>query len=75
MTLSFSRSLYDPDAVRQTAAAYAELATWTVTVGDHTVAVTCVEPTDEIPDLTDHFANHALHLTIANARRAAEGAQ
>lgn len=75
MTLSFSRSLYDVGAVQQTVAAYSELATWTVTVDDHTVAVSCADPSPDIPDLTDHFANHALHLSIANTRRAAEGAQ
>ncbi|HCH65835.1 MAG: hypothetical protein CL927_17340 [Deltaproteobacteria bacterium] len=73
MTLMFSRSLYDPDALRETVAAYGELATWTITVDDHTIAVVCTDPSPEIPDLTDHFANHALHLSIANARRSSEG--
>ena len=75
MTLSFSRSLYDPDAIRQTVEAYAELARWSVTVDDNAIAVVCSDPSTDIPGLADHFANHALHLSIANARRAVEGAQ
>jgi hypothetical protein len=74
MSLTFSRSLYSVDAIRETAEAYGELARWTVTVDDHSVLVTMEEPSD-IADLSDHFANHALHLTIASARRAIEGAQ
>ena len=74
MTLSFSRSLYDADAIRETAAASAGLATWTVTVEQYTVSVVCTDPSPDIPDLPDHFANHALHLSIANTRRAAGGA-
>ena len=74
MTLSFSRSLYDADAIRETAEAYAELATWTVIVEQYSVSVVCTDPNPDIADLSDHFANHALHLSIANTRRAAGGA-
>lgn len=75
MTLQFSRSIYDADAVQATVAAFGELATWSVEIDEHGVTVHMTDPTPEIDDLADHFANHALHLTITSARRSAEGAQ
>jgi len=75
MTLHFSRSIYDADAVQQTVAAYAALGTFTVNVDDHSVVVELSNPSPDIPDLADHFANHVLHLSITTARRAIEGAQ
>lgn len=74
-TLHFSRSLYSPAAIRETAEAYGSLATWSVSEDEHTVTVTMTGATDEIDHLADHFANHALHLSIATVRRSAEGAQ
>jgi hypothetical protein len=75
MTLHFSLSIYDAASIEQTVAAYAELATFQVQVDAHTVSVEMTDMSPDIDDLADHFANHALHLSITTARRAVEGAQ
>jgi hypothetical protein len=75
MTLLFSRSLYNAHAIEQTVAAYEELASFTVKVDQYSVRVGISDPDPGIADLADHFANHALHLSITTARRAIEGAQ
>lgn len=66
--LGFTRSLYTPEAVEAAARAYADLARVEVTVGDHEVVAVLHEPDTRVPDLADHFANHALHETIVRAR-------
>ena len=75
MTLHFSRSLYDAAAIEQTVAAYAGLASFELRVDAHSVVVEVTDLSADIADLTDHFANHALHLSITATRRAIEGAQ
>lgn len=80
MTLDFSTSLYREDAIREAAAIYAGLATISVHADGHSVSVTLTNLSpdldhDTATDLADHFANHALHLSITSARRAVEGAQ
>lgn len=71
--LDFSRSLYDLDAVQAAAAAYAELATFEVESTDSQVTVRVSDPHPGVPDLVDHFSNHALYATVTGRRRAAEG--
>ena len=75
MTLQFSRSLYNQAAIDATVEAFSELATFTVTVDEHGFVVEMSDVTPDIDDFEDHFANHALHLSITMTRRAAEGAQ
>ena len=80
MTLEFSTSLYREDAIREAAAVYGGLATISVNADGHFVSVTLTDvspdlDSDTARDLADHFANHALHLSITSARRAVEGAQ
>ena len=75
MTLQFSRSLYEQAAIEATVEAFSELASFAVTSYEHGFVVEIRDATPEIDDLSDHFANHALHLSITMTRRAAEGAQ
>lgn len=70
--ITFDRSLYSPEAVQAAAAAYAEHAKITVTVGDDSVEATISETGDHDPAAITHaFANHALHETIQGRRQAA----
>jgi len=75
MTLQFSRSLYDVAAVEATVAAFAALATWSVSEDESGIKVEMRDPSGDIDDLADHFANHVLHTSITMTRRAALGAQ
>ena len=75
MTLQFSRSLYEQAAIEATVEAFSELASFAVTSDEHGFVVEIRDATPEIDDLSDHFANHALPLSITMTRRAAEGAQ
>lgn len=75
MTLQFSRSLYDRAAVEATIEAFADLATWTVSEDDGGIKVEMRDPSGDIDDLADHFANHVLHASITLTRRSALGAQ
>ena len=68
-TLEFSCSLYPQSAIEETATAYAELAEVEVEAQDSFVRVV-LRPKVEIDDLSDHFANHALHLSIVQSRGA-----
>jgi len=75
MTLQFSRSLYEQAAIEATVAAFSELATFTVQADEDGIKVEMTDASPDVDDLADHFANHALHLSITMTRRAAEGAQ
>ena len=75
MTLEFSRSLYGQAAIEASVEAFSELATFVVTADEHGFVVELRDITPDIEDLADHFANHALHLSITMTRRSAEGAQ
>ena len=69
-TLEFSCSIYHQAAIEETAAAYSELADCDVEATEGSIRVK-LSPKTEIDDLADHFANHALHLSIVESRGAA----
>ena len=65
----FSRSLYEPEAVRAAAEAYAELATIDVQLLGDDVQVDISKPDPDVQDvLIDEFCNHVLHETIVRSR-------
>ena len=71
-TLSFSRSLYAPEAVDEAVAAYARLARFEVALAEHEIRVTVADPRAEVAaQLVDAFSNHVLFATIVRSRSAA----
>ena len=68
-TLEFSCSIYSQSAIEETVSAYAELMDCEVLATESSVRVK-LNPKTEIDDLSDHFANHALHLSIVESRGA-----
>ena len=74
-TLTFSRSLYRVDGIESAAAAYAELATITVTAGESEIVVDFTETHADFSadQLLDAFSNHALFETIRRYRDAVGG--
>lgn len=68
--LVFSRSLYSPEAVDESARAFAHLAKLEVKVHDDAVELSMSEPDPELSDvLLDEIANHVLAGTIARGRK------
>lgn len=73
--LTFSRSLYRPDAVEATVAAYAQLATIGVETEDHAIVVTVSDPHPALAgELVDAMCNHILFETIRRYRADQGGA-
>jgi hypothetical protein len=72
MELSFSRSLYTPEAVRDAVAAYQELARFELLEGGDEMRVMVSEPDPEVSDLLDEFCNHVLFETVKHFRAAKE---
>ena len=72
--LSFSRSLYTPEAVRDAVAAYQELARFEVLEGGDDVQVRVSDPDPEVNDLLDEFCNHVLFETVKQFRSVKESA-
>ena len=68
-TLEFSCSIYSQSAIEETVSAYVELIDCEVVATESSVRVQ-LSPKTEIEDLFDHFANHALHLSIVESRGA-----
>ena len=69
--LHFSADLYALHAVRSSAAAFAELATFTVEAkpGDPVIVVRFSDVREDVADaLADEFCNHALAGTIEHRR-------
>ena len=67
-TLHFSTSIYSAPAIAETAAAYAEILDCQIRTSEGAVEVDLRAKVDDIDDLVDHFANHALHLSIVQQR-------
>ena len=67
-SLEFSLSLYSQQAVEETIAAYGALLDCELQVHDSSVRVSLTPKTADIDDLSDHFANHVLHLSIVESR-------
>jgi hypothetical protein len=64
----FSRSLYAPEAVEAAAKAFGELAKIDVSIGED-IEVSLSDPDPDLADvLADELANHALALTVRQAR-------
>jgi len=72
--LSFSRSLYTPEAVRDAVAAYQALARFEVIEGGDDMQVRVSEPDPEVNDLLDEFCNHVLFETVQQFRATKEPA-
>lgn len=72
--VSFSRSLYPPEAVREAVAAYQELAKFDVVDGGDDMLVKISDPDPEVTDLLDEFCNHVLFETVKQFRAAKESA-
>ena len=71
--LDFSSSLYTPSAIYQTVAAYEAFVQCEVNAKkEGTIRVHFESPSDTIPDIVDHFANHALQLSIIERRESAQ---
>lgn len=71
--LSFSRSLYDKEAIDAAAEAFKALATFQVSAADDAITVSVSEIDARVADrLTDAFCNHALYETVARARAVEE---
>jgi hypothetical protein len=71
--LTFSRSLYEPDAVRAAVDAFAELARFEVDEQANEVFVRISEPDMEVAHcLADELANYALVETVVRRAKAAE---
>ena len=71
LRIDFSRSVYAASAVEAAVAAWSQLGRFTVEASADTLHVTVADPHPGVPDLLDHFANHALFLSIQDARRSA----
>jgi len=69
-TIEFSLSLYSEQAVTETVAAYDAFLDCDVEVGDSFVRVSLTPKVEGVDDLSDHFANHVLHLSIVANRGA-----
>jgi hypothetical protein len=70
VTITFARSLYEPEAVDAAVAAFGELATFEIKLEDHAVIVEIRDPDPDVADvLADELCNHVLSHTIT-ARRA-----
>jgi hypothetical protein len=67
-TLHFSTSIYSAPAIEETAAAYAGLLECQIRESEGAIAVDLTPKVEDIDDLVDHFANHALHLSIVQHR-------
>ena len=68
--LHFSTSIYSAEAVDETVTAYAQLVECEVRRTETSVEVSLSPKLDGVDDLVDHFANHVLHLSIAQSRGA-----
>ena len=67
--VSFSRSLYAPEAVDAAAQAYSELAKISVLHHESETEIEVSDPDPEVADvLLDEIANHVLYQTIARHR-------
>ena len=70
----FSRSLYDPAAVRDAVTAFDALASFEVVESETHLDVTITEPDTDLADvLADELCNHALANTIAMHREVSDG--
>ena len=67
-TLEFSSSLYCQSAIEETAEAYASLLDCQIHVTTSGIQVLLEPKVEGMDDLMDHFANHALHLSIVQSR-------
>lgn len=69
IAITFSRSLYLPEAVQAAADAFAELAKIEVRVldGDIEVELDAIDP-DVADVIEDELCNHALHQTVVRRR-------
>lgn len=67
--VAFSRSLYEPDAIRAAIDAFADLARFELDDQGEDIVVRIAEADSEIAHLADEFANYALVETVT--RRAA----
>ncbi len=63
------------EAIRHTAARFADLATIAVERSGDQIVVALSEFSGSATELRDQFANHALHQTIILTRRAVEEAE
>jgi hypothetical protein len=72
--LSFSRSLYTPEAVRAAVTAYQELAEFDVVDRGDDFLVNISNPDPEVSDLLDEFCNHVLFETVKQFRAGKESA-
>ena len=71
-SVSFSRSVYRVEAVRNAIAAYEGLATFTVAEESDDVHVTIAEPDPDVADvIKDEFSNHVLFGTVVAIRNEA----
>lgn len=67
--LTFSRSLYRPDAIEATAAAYAQLATIAIETEENAIVVTVSDPHPALAsELVDAMCNHILFETVRRHR-------
>ena len=70
--ITFSRSLYLPEAVQAAAAAFSELAKIDVRVLDSHIEVALAEIDPDVADvIVDELCNHALHETVVRRRGSA----
>lgn len=67
-TLTFSRSLYEPEAVDAAAQAFREFGRITVLAEAASIRVTLEDMDSRIADLPEHFANRVLNETIERQR-------
>lgn len=67
--IRFARSLYAREAIERTAAEFAELARIQVTEDNDSIDLVLEDPDPELAEvLADEIANHALFLTVRQAR-------
>ena len=67
--VTFSRSLYSPEAVQSAAEAYGQIATIDVEVGADDIVVEITADPAYGDRVTDGFCNHALFETVVRTRR------
>ena len=69
-SIEFSLSLYSKQAVLESVAAYDSFLDCNVEVSDSSIHVSMTPKVEGVDDLSDHFANHVLHLSIVENRGA-----
>ena len=69
-SIEFSLSLYSQQAVLETVNAYEAFLDCDVEVNDSFVRVSLTPKVEGVEDLSDHFSNHVLHLSIVENRGA-----